>query len=206
MRGLWTKGTKLARYGAFLPRCKLTKKGTFVCFLPGTVCSVSLAFLHGGALKRQFWGRKTKWSPKFRFELILASCEMTFCRWRKEHGGLCDRRDEQKGAPRKPPRCNYVFERPFIPYIFRTPPNLKPLNSAQPVKTPAQSLTALQYFHLQQDFSYFCLGQEFHSHNVSRLNLKQDEEDSSKISLVVTPRDRLGVGACLFFLGCALRV
>lgn len=95
---------------------------------------------------------------------------------------------------------------PFIPYIFRTPPNLKPLNSAQPAKTPGQSLTALQYFHLQQDFSYFCLGQEFHSHNVSRLNLKQDEEDSSKILLVVTPRDRLGVGACLFFLGCALRV
>lgn len=143
---------------------------------------------------------------KFRFELILAFFEVTYCRWRKERGGLCERRDEQKGAPRKPPRCNYVFERPFIPYIFRTPPNLKPLNSAQPVKTPGQSLTALQYFHLQQDFSYFCLGQEFHSHNVSRLNLKQDEEDSSKISLVVTPRDRLGVGACLFFLGRALRV
>lgn len=143
---------------------------------------------------------------QFRFELILAFFEMTYCRWRKEHGGLCDRRDEQNGAPRKPPRCNYVFERPFIPYIFRTPPNLKPLNSAQPVKTPGQSLTALQYFHLQQDFSYFCLGQEFHSHNVSRLNLKQDEEDSSKISLVVTPRDRLGVGACLFFLGRALHV
>ena len=95
---------------------------------------------------------------------------------------------------------------PFIPYFLRTSPNLKPLNSAYPAKTPGQSLTALQYFHLQQDFSYFCLGQEFHSHNVSRLNLKQDEEDSAKISLVVTPRDRLGVGACLFFLGCALRV
>lgn len=93
----------------------------------------------------------------------------------------------------------------FLIYLEH-PLNYKPLNSAQPVKTPGQSLTALQYFHLQQDFSYFCLGQEFHSHNVSRLNLKQDEEDSSKISLVVTPRDRLGVGACLFFLGCALHV
>ena len=64
VRGLWTKGTKLARYGAFLQRCKLTKKGTLVRFLPGTVCSVSLAFLHGGAFKRQFRERKTKWSPK----------------------------------------------------------------------------------------------------------------------------------------------
>ena len=93
----------------------------------------------------------------------------------------------------------------FLIYLEH-PLNYKPLRSGQPAKTPGQSLTALQYFHLQQDFSYFCLGQEFHSHNVSRLNLKQDEEDSAKISLVVTPRDRLGVGACLFFLGCALRV
>ena len=58
---------------------------------------------------------------KFRFELILAFFEMSFCRWRKEHGGLCGRRDEQKGAPRNPPRCYYVLERTFIPYIFRTP-------------------------------------------------------------------------------------
>ena len=93
----------------------------------------------------------------------------------------------------------------FLTYLEH-PLNYKSLSSGKPVKTPDQSLAALQYFHLQQDFFYFCLGQEFHSHNVSRLNLKQDEEDSSKISLVVTPRDRLGVGACLFFLGCALRV
>ena len=93
----------------------------------------------------------------------------------------------------------------FLIYLEH-PLNYKPLRSGQPAKTPGQSLMALQYFHLQQDFSYFCLGQEFHSHNVSRLNLKQDEEDSAKISLVVTPRDRVGVGVCLFFLGCALRV
>ena len=98
------------------------------------------------------------------------------------------------------------LKHPLLLIYLQSPSKYKSLRSVQPVKTPGQSLTALQYFHLQQDFSYFCLGQEFHSHNVSRLNLKQDEEDSAKISLVVTPRDRLGVGDCLFFLGCALRV
>ena len=190
----------------FFNVANLQKKEHLCASCPELFVQFLWRFFMAGLPNDSFGDVKLSGVLKFRFELILASCEMNFCQWWKKHGGLCDRRDEQKGAPRKPPRCNYVFERPFIPYIFRTPPNLKPLNSAQPVKTPGQSLTALQYFHLQQDFSYFCLGQEFHSHNVSRLNLKQDEEDSSKISLVVTPRDRLGVGACLFFLGCALRV
>lgn len=190
----------------FFNDANLQKKEHLCASCPELFVQFLWRFFMAGLPNDRFGGVKLSGVLQFRFELILAFFEMTYCRWRKEHGGLCDRRDEQNGAPRKPPRCNYVFERPFIPYIFRTPPNLKPLNSAQPVKTPGQSLTALQYFHLQQDFFYFCLGQEFHSHNVSRLNLKQDEEDSSKISLVVTPRDRLGVGACLFFLGCALRV
>lgn len=190
----------------FFNDANLQKKEHLCASCPELFVQFLWRFFMAGLPNDRFGGVKLSGVLQFRFELILAFFEMTYCRWRKEHGGLCDRRDEQNGAPRKPPRCNYVFERPFIPYIFRTPPNLKPLNSAQPVKTPGQSLTALQYFHLQQDFSYFCLGQEFHSHNVSRLNLKQDEEDSSKISLVVTPRDRLGVGACLFFLGRALHV
>lgn len=190
----------------FFNDANLQKKEHLCASCPELFVQFLWRFFMAGLPNDSFGGVKLSGVLQFRFELILAFFEVTYCRWRKEHGGLCDRRDEQKGAPRKPPRCNYVFERPFIPYIFRTPPNLKPLNSAQPAKTPGQSLTALQYFHLQQDFSYFCLGQEFHSHNVSRLNLKQDEEDSSKISLVVTPRDRLGVGACLFFLGRALRV
>ena len=190
----------------FFNVANLQKKEHLCASCPELFVQFLWRFFMAGLPNDSFGDVKLSGVLKFRFELILAFFEVTYCQWRKEHGGLCDRRDEQKGAPRKPPRCNYVLERPFIPYIFRTPPNLKPLNSAQPAKTPSQSLTALQYFHLQQDFSYFCLGQEFHSHNVSRLNLKQDEEDSSKISLVVTPRDRLGVGACLFFLGCALRV
>ena len=190
----------------FFNVANLQKKEHLCASCPELFVHFLWRFFMAGLPNDSFGNVKLSGVLKFRFELILAFFEMTYCQWRKEHGGLCDRRDEQKGAPRKPPRCNYVFERPFIPYIFRTPPNLKPLNSAQPAKTSGQSLTALQYFHLQQDFSYFCLGQEFHSHNVSRLNLKQDEEDSSKISLVVTPRDRLGVGACLFFFGRALRV
>ena len=48
----------------------------------------------------------------------------------------------------------------FLIYLEH-PLNYKPLRSGQPVKTPGQSLTALQYFHLQQDFPIFASDKSF---------------------------------------------
>ena len=106
----------------FFNVANLQKKEHLCASCPELFVQFLWRFFMAGLSNDSFGNVKLSGVLKFRFELILAFFEVNFCLWRKEYGGLCDRRDEQKGEPRKPPRCNYVFERPFIPYIFRTPP------------------------------------------------------------------------------------
>ena len=97
----------------FFNVANLQKKEHLCASCPELFVQFLWRFFMAGLSNDSFGNVKLSGVLKFRFELILAFFEVNFCQWRKEHGGLCDRRDEQKGAPRKPPRCNYAFERPL---------------------------------------------------------------------------------------------